>query len=473
MDEWDPWNPPYPLYRPAPSDLDLKSHAQLIDELWLLTHFLPQYYDQIKEIIATSRRTNIIIPDRTPQEMDDAFYDIGPRLLPILEKDSARRFLRLFRQAGGSMKWGFIITPLTFTQMVKQNALRCAKVALDGKAPELFGFRANPNCMNRYGYFPLHQAAEMFSVGMVKLLFSYGASANVRTAGAEVIGDLLPLHVAVDNTCLHKYLEENAFPNHEDLEDSQATLNYICKFIHLLCLPEMKIFLDTTRLLAENTNNVVDELWNYIKDGKLVQTAVLLLAAQEHIRGGPICKENGNSKPDGFSIKSSWKKKGNTKPDGFSIIINRIMTHKISLAVQTGQNRKINKELEIEKKLTCAALLLVRAVIKAGEVLDAYIRSHPEVVRNRTPRGWGLKYTRKSFLPYWRSVLKARSPCKVVRLEDMHDFEKFWDKSGLRPSPILDPKLVLLGRAHQFSKHQTKRMFCSAALPLLKLFRNA
>jgi hypothetical protein len=138
--------------------------------------------------------------------------------------------------------------------------------------------------------------------------------------------------------------------------------------------------LDTTRLLAENTNNVVDELWNYIKDGKLVQTAVLLLAAQEHIRGGPSCKENGNSKPDGFSIKSSWKKKGNTKPDGFSIIINRIMTHKINLAVQTGQNRKTNKELDIEKKLTCAALLLVRAVIKAGEVLDAYIRSHPEVL---------------------------------------------------------------------------------------------
>jgi hypothetical protein len=96
--------------------------------------------------------------------------------------------------------------------------------------------------------------------------------------------------------------------------------------------------------------------------------------------GDPSCKENGNSKPDGFSIKSSWKKKGNTKPDGFSIIINRIMTHKISLAVQTGQNRKTNKELEIEKKLTCAVLLLVRAVIKAGEVLDAYIRSHPEVL---------------------------------------------------------------------------------------------
>ncbi|RLM74680.1 uncharacterized protein C2845_PM15G08020 [Panicum miliaceum] len=298
MDEWDPWNPPYPLYSPTPSDLDLKSHAQLIDE------------------------------------------------------------------------------------MVKQNALRCAKVVLDGKAPELLGYRANPNCMNRYGYFPLHQAAEMFSVDMVKLLFSYGASANLRTAGAGVIEDLLPLHVAVENTCMHKYLEENAFPNQEDLEGSQANLNYICKLIHILCLPEMKIFLDTTRLLAENTANLADELWNYIKDGKLVQTAVLLLAAQEQIRGGPACKKKGNSKPDAFSIKSSCKKNGNGRPDGFSIIINRILTHTISLVVQIGQNRKKNKELEIQKRLTSAALLLVRAVLKAGKVLDTYIQSHPEMLHN-------------------------------------------------------------------------------------------
>jgi hypothetical protein len=179
------------------------------------------------------------------QAVDDAFYDELPSLLSILEKDSVRRFLTLFRQVGcGSMAWGFIITPLTFTQMVKQNALQCAKVALEGKAPELCGFRANPNCMNRYGYFPLHQAAEMFSIDMVNLLFSYGASAMVRTAGAEVIEDLLPLHVAAENTCLHKYLEDNAFPDQEDLENSQANLNYICKLIHLLCLPEMVCHID-------------------------------------------------------------------------------------------------------------------------------------------------------------------------------------------------------------------------------------
>ena len=91
-------------------------------------------------------------------------------------------------------------------------------------------------------------------------------------------------------------------------------------------------------------------------------------------------QEKGNIKPDGFSIKSSCKKNGNGRPDGFSIIINHILTHTISLVVQIDQNRKKNKELEIEKRLTSAALLLVRAVLKAGKILDTYIQSHPEVL---------------------------------------------------------------------------------------------
>lgn len=101
---------------------------------------------------------------------------------------------------------------------------------------DLHGFRANPNCMNPYGYFPLHETAERFSVDMIKLLFHHGASsANVRTAGDEVIEDLLSLHVAVENTCLHKYPEDNLYPN----QDHQG---YIYKLIHQLCLPEMVCF---------------------------------------------------------------------------------------------------------------------------------------------------------------------------------------------------------------------------------------
>ncbi|RLM99239.1 hypothetical protein C2845_PM06G18960 [Panicum miliaceum] len=144
------------------------------------------------------------------------------------------------------------------------------QVALEGKAPKLRGNGANPNYMNSFGSFPLHQAASMFSVDMINLLIDYGASANLRTAGNKVIEGLLPLHVAIEDTCMHKYLEDNLLTDQKHLEHSNMHVDYIYKLIHLLCLPEMKMFLDTIRRLAKDTDNVVDELWKYIEDGKLV-----------------------------------------------------------------------------------------------------------------------------------------------------------------------------------------------------------
>jgi hypothetical protein len=163
---------------------------------------------------------------------NDAFVDKLRRLASILEKDSVKLFLNLFENDRVGLAWGFVITPQTFNQMIVQNALRCAKVALEGKAPELDGYRANPNYMNQSGYFPLHQAAEMFSTDMIKLLFHYGALANLRTVGPEVVEGLLPLHVAVQNACLHKFLEDNLLPDKENRD-------YVYRLIQLLCLPEM------------------------------------------------------------------------------------------------------------------------------------------------------------------------------------------------------------------------------------------
>jgi hypothetical protein len=59
------------------------------------------------------------------------------------------------------------------------------------------------------------------------------------------------------------------------------------RFLFLVVL--QKIFLDTTRLLAEKTNNLLDELWNYLEHGN-------------QIRGGCSTKINGSSKKDAFDI---------------------------------------------------------------------------------------------------------------------------------------------------------------------------
>lgn len=120
--------------------------------------------------------------------------------------------------------------------------------------------------------------------------------------------------------------------------------------------------MDTTRELAKHTNDLVDEVWNYIKDGKLVHAGVLLLAAQEHICLGPSSKRNGNSKPDGFAT-----------------IVNRIADHFYTFDLEMGQNKKELDQPHANIKYLSSALLLVNAISQASKTLHEYIRVHSEV----------------------------------------------------------------------------------------------
>ncbi|XP_020192063.1 uncharacterized protein [Aegilops tauschii subsp. strangulata] len=454
-------------------------------------------------LIARSMPNDIITQDPTPKSLHAVFYELSPQLWPILEKDSVRCLLNFLVSKRG-MAYKHTITSQTLTYMISYDALRCAKVILEGKAPRLNGHHANPNCINPYGYFPLHEAAERFSVDMIKLLFRHGASANVRTVGDNIIENLLPLHVAVENTCLHKYLEDNLFPyqNHRD---------YIYKIIHLLCMPEMKIFLDTVRLLAERTDNLVDEIWNYVKDGKLVQSAVLLLSAQAQIRGGCSSKRNGNNKRDGFDI-----------------IMCHIVRHLVTLRSENKNTntRKLREEERIFMEFTG---LLVDIVSQAGEALSAYIQAHSKVphvevlervssilkeygfcptgeivdvknlcpynccvmsdeelyhqgLMNSTkgvtgtdnpcatmeevhaaekylPKGWDNTFTRRKFFPYWRSVLQARAFLRVYPSYATADASR-----PTVPTPVPGHKLPSLGKAPQLlSNRQSRRLFGTGA----------
>jgi hypothetical protein len=170
------------------------------------------------------------------QEAHLQFYHIYDRLSTVLQQDSVKLFLRIYQKYTGSLVCGFVITPQTLDLIIAKNALRCAKLVLEGKSPELWGQRANPNYITSFGYFPLHQAAESFSVDMIELLFRHGASANQRTSGDRIVEGLLPLHVAIENTCQHKYLEDNLLA---DQNYWKGNVEYIYKLVHLLCLPEM------------------------------------------------------------------------------------------------------------------------------------------------------------------------------------------------------------------------------------------
>lgn len=112
--------------------------------------------------------------------------------------------------------------------------------------------------------------------------------------------------------------------------------------------------MDTIRLLAEKTDNLVDELWNYMKNGKLVQTAVLLLAAQKHIR--------------------------KIKPDGFCIITHHLFKeYANSLRCAKGDTGEAQKQLEEREALLSCKSELFSIILLAGEALDNYIQAHSEV----------------------------------------------------------------------------------------------
>ncbi|CAL5073528.1 unnamed protein product [Urochloa decumbens] len=453
--------------------------------------------------MAKALPNDIIIPDPTPKFVQEDFYDMCHKLVPVLKKDSVRCFLSLFAKYPRAMSWNLSITSETLTCIVGHDALRCAKAVLEGKMHKLHFLHANPNCMNPHGYFPIHEAAERFSVDMIKLLFRHGASANVRTVGNAVIEDLLPLHVAVENTCMHKYLEDNLSPTQYHRDD-------IYKLIYLLCLPEMKIFLDTIRLLAEKTDNLLDELWKCIKKRELVQTSLLLLAAQKQIR------------------KHEW----------FNTIMYRIFRETAALGLGSD-NDGARKQLE-------ETFHLVSIISHAGEALDKYVQAHSEVphvevlehissilkefgfspkrdiidvknlrpynckistdslhgkglvhakkeltemsylhaveekvLRKKVTGGWDPTYTRRSFFPYWRSVLGTRCKVRVYPSYAAADDKTLLNLELARKRMSNGPSssssdIGLIGRIQQLTSTHQSRKYCTGAFKTLaKVLKNA
>ncbi|XP_047096108.1 uncharacterized protein LOC124708468 [Lolium rigidum] len=513
---YDPWDPPNPPPHPS------------IEALTSTREFITQYERQIRKFLTELRGTSIIVPDRTPKETQAKFCEIYGPLGKALQKDSVPCFLQLFEKYRERMVSGYIFTPQAFDVILTHSALRCAELVLEGKEPKLCGQLANPNYITCFGYFPLHQAAETFCTDMVELLLRYGALANLRTTGDRVIEGLLPLHVAIENTCQHKYLEDNLI---DDPSYEKGNTKYIYKLIHLLCLPEMKIFLDTTRLLATHTNDVVDVLWDYIKHGKLVPAAVLLLAAQRHFRD----------------------------LNGFDTIKKQIISSLIALqrewcGLGSGKNTKAKKQWKEKKVRFDNASMLLKIIFKAGEDLDAYIQAHSEashqevlgkvsavlqnydvgpsgkgiciddfdcrpydygvpdsishkhgdadlsmaaigslevegnnVVIKEPHRGQNLPYARDQFLPIWRSVLKARFITRVYpsyipkkELPYILDDRNREQPNNRRSSQIRVGLLGLLERSFPkvasnrklASTHQSRRLF-SAASTALKMLKHA
>lgn len=158
-----------------------------------------------------------------------------------------------------------------------------------------------------------------------------------------------------------------------------------------------KIFLDATKELAKHTNDLVDEIWNYIKVGRLIQAGVLLFAAQEHIRPGPSCRKNGNSKPDGFAIIARW-------------IINSFYT----LDLKTDLNEKEHEQPDATVKHLSSAFLLINIISQAGGALYESIWVHKKVPHYSAVSIFLLSYVR--FPTVTINNILSRMPISLFQL---------------------------------------------------------
>ncbi|KAK3156863.1 hypothetical protein QOZ80_2AG0113020 [Eleusine coracana subsp. coracana] len=135
-----PWDP-YFLEPPADANLDPDSNTKLV----------MKWANKKAILLRKYGATAIMFPDITPKVTNDNFYTTMNVLLPILRKDCPRSFRNFFGKYGGWIVWRSMIIPEALNYLITQNAVKCTRVVLEGKAPELQGIRANPNWMNQ-GY---------------------------------------------------------------------------------------------------------------------------------------------------------------------------------------------------------------------------------------------------------------------------------------------------------------------------------
>lgn len=129
------------------------------------------------------------------------------------------------------------------------------------------------------------------------------------------------------------------------------------------------MFLDTTRLIAKHTDNIVDEVWAYINNEEIVQAAILMLAAQKQL-----------SEP---LMKSTMDKSHIAK---ISLGENLDAIHREVLAmVKEGKNGKALKEMKDKKEDLLTARMQVVIDDNYGEALKAseVSLSGFDIVRNR------------------------------------------------------------------------------------------
>uniref|UniRef100_A0A5B7AYL2 Uncharacterized protein n=1 Tax=Davidia involucrata TaxID=16924 RepID=A0A5B7AYL2_DAVIN len=215
------------------------------------------------------------------------------------------------------------------------------------------------NVPNSYGAFPLHVATSSLSPGLIELFLYHGAEANIRcnAVDSENKHGLLPLHIALERASSADKCLSHWTPKHS-----------IFKLIIMLCLPEMKEAMETCRLLALNTKDIKEVICSYVKEGKFIELAILMMVARKKVMD-PITLQS----KDGLTLKECMTFRQWVKSELAALIDEEYFFMGMKEEKQLIRTRK-------EKKVAMiSTLLLVEIFERVGDTFEAYLQSKQNV----------------------------------------------------------------------------------------------
>ncbi|KAK8673641.1 hypothetical protein V6N13_111962 [Hibiscus sabdariffa] len=254
-----------------------------------------------------------------------------------------------------------------FDRFAMYNAVKCATALLAGKA----GFRVDINALGPDGgssplFFTYHPE-------LVNLYIRKGARTDIRCEG------MLPFNKAL---------------NHLRKRVDWSSKQSICMVIVSLCLKYLDL-LESIRLLFDNTKEVVKEVYDYVKGGKLVETTALLMVAREEITSPSYFED--------FTSSGSMSL--------HQLVSLEIESLKASQTKLDSTDEEIH-ELENELETMNSMLHLIKVLESVGPEIDKYRQDLPKLSMEELATKVAYLLISRGFVEYEdlkRSVLSETS----------------------------------------------------------------
>ncbi|OMP11089.1 hypothetical protein COLO4_04045 [Corchorus olitorius] len=205
------------------------------------------------------------------------YYDYLSGVRDAIEKDNSDEFIRHVKDVVEWIKFHNNSIQLIIELICEFEAVKCATALLGGEVDIGQGINISVPFKNdylRHNRTVLHEAIE--SPELVELFLRHGAPTHTKYSFFDQEENnwktMIPLTYALH--CLR---------HRNDLFSGWSPQQSIFTMMIVLCLPKLRKPLKAIALLYRGTKEVEKEIYRYVKESKLFEIAVLLMAAGEEI----------------------------------------------------------------------------------------------------------------------------------------------------------------------------------------------